>query len=193
AFTIVGLGDSIMYGVWQTKEETYLEVARRTLSGRTDRPVEMLNLAVPGYNTVQEDAVYKEIADRIEPNLVLLHYWIDDVHQYRDVGGYVIDFGDFAGDPHPLLARFPVPEPIGDFLLVHSRAYDLLLETMIARQRKPELYDWSRVSEPLARIQDRVSRAGGRLVVLSSADLGTEKPMSNGDLARLRELAARRG
>jgi hypothetical protein len=37
AFKIVGLGDSIMYGVGQRKEDTYLEQARRAL-GRVPAP-----------------------------------------------------------------------------------------------------------------------------------------------------------
>ncbi|MFN8643456.1 MAG: SGNH/GDSL hydrolase family protein [Candidatus Binatia bacterium] len=74
AFTIVGLGDSIMYGVGQAPDQTYLAEARRRLAGRTARPVEILNLAVPGYNTQQEDAVHQEIADRLPADLVLLHY-----------------------------------------------------------------------------------------------------------------------
>ena len=193
AFAIVGLGDSIMYGVSQAKEETYLEVARRSLVGRANRAVEVLNLAVPGYNTVQEDVVYEEIADRIEPDLVLVHYWIDDIHQYRNVGGYVVDFGYRAEDPHQLTAPLPLSEAMNDFLLVHSRAYDLLLEAMIAGRHRPEADDWARVSAPLGRIQERVSHAGGRLVVLSSADFSTDTPRPNGDLARLRELGSTRG
>jgi hypothetical protein len=78
AFKIIGLGDSIMYGVGQPEEGTYLEQTRRVLAGRSTRPVEILNLAVPGYNTMQENAVYKEIEEQIKPDLVVVHYWGDD-------------------------------------------------------------------------------------------------------------------
>src|SRR5262249_25972340 len=73
AFTVLGLGDSIMYGVGLTKEQTYLEQMRRALAGRAARPVEVVNLAVQGYDTLQEDAVHRELGDRLAPNLVLLH------------------------------------------------------------------------------------------------------------------------
>ena len=83
AFTVLGLGDSIMYGVRLTKEQTYLEQMRRALAGRAARPVEVVNLAVQGYDTLQEDAVDRELGDRLAPKLILLHYWSDDSRMYR--------------------------------------------------------------------------------------------------------------
>jgi lysophospholipase L1-like esterase len=194
AFKIIGLGDSIMYGVWQPKETTYLEETRRALAGRTKRTVEILNLAVPGYNTLQENAVYKEIADQIKPDLVLVHYWIDDVHQYRVVGGYVVDVGNISEDDGRLVVRaLPVPPRVNDFLLVHSRLYDLVTQAVVAATRSPQLFDWTRVSRPLADIQERAQRAGARLVVLASPHLDRPSPAPNDDLPRLRQFAAARG
>lgn len=194
AFTIVGLGDSIMYGVWQTKEDTYLEQARRELAQRSNRRIEVLNLAVPGYNTMQEDAVYAELDARIKPRLVLVHYWNDDVHQYRVVGGHVVDLGNVSEEEGRLVVRaLPLPPRLGDFLLVHSRLYDVLTQAVIALGRKDTPYDWSRVAEPLERIQARARQSGARLVVLASALLDKPLPQPNNDLARLREFAAGRG
>ena len=51
-FTILGLGDSIMYGISVQKEDTYLERTRRLLEERSGRRVHVFNLAVPGYNTM---------------------------------------------------------------------------------------------------------------------------------------------
>jgi hypothetical protein len=47
---------------------------------------------------------------------------------------------------------------VSDFLLLHSRLYDLLTHAVIA-SRNPELADWASVSMPLTEIQDRVQRA----------------------------------
>src|SRR5262245_18863383 len=62
-FTILGLGDSILYGVGQPREGTYLERARQALAERSPRRVNILNLTVPGYNTMQENALYKEVEE----------------------------------------------------------------------------------------------------------------------------------
>jgi len=193
AFTVVGLGDSIMYGVWQTKEDTYLEQARRVLAQRSQRPVEILNLAVPGYNTMQENIVYKEVEGQIQPNLVLVHYWVDDVHQYRVVGGYVVDLGDVSDDGRLVVRALPLPAVISDFLLVHSRLYDLLTQAVVGYRRQTQVSDWTRVSKPLAEIHERVQRTGGRLVVLASADLSGTSADPTSDLPLLQTFAASRG
>ena len=109
AFTVLGLGDSIMYGFKQTKEQTYLEQMRRALADRAGRPVEVLNLAVQGYNTLQENAVHRELGDRLAPNVVLLHYWSDDAKTYRAIGGYVVEVGDISADGRLVVRALPLP------------------------------------------------------------------------------------
>lgn len=194
AFTILGLGDSIMYGVWQAKENTYLEQTRRVLARRSKRPVAILNAAVPGYNTVQEDVTYGEIEDQIKPDLVLVHYWLDDSHHYRVVDGYAVDFGNMSDDASRLADRaLPLPPRMGDFLLVHSRVYDLLMQVVFAANQPAEPFDWTPVSTPLASIQERAQRAGGRLLVLASAQLDEPSPKPNGDLVSLQQFALSRG
>jgi hypothetical protein len=193
AFKILGLGDSIMYGVWQTKDATYLEVARRELATRSRRPVDIVNMAVPGYNTLQEATVYKEIDDQLKPDLVLVHYWIDDSHQYRAAGGYVVDFGNVSDDGQFVAQALPVPPTANDFLLVHSRLYDLMTQAVVAYRRQSRSDDFSRVAAPLADIQERVQRAGGRLLVLVSPSLSGAYPESVSNLAAMRQFAAPRG
>jgi lysophospholipase L1-like esterase len=193
AFKILGLGDSIMYGVWQTKDATYLEVARRELATRARQRVDIINMAVPGYNTLQEATVYKEIDDQLKPDLVLVHYWIDDSHQYRAAGGYVVDFGNVPDDGQLVAQPLPVPPTANDFLLVHSRLYDLMTQAVVAYRRQSRSNDFGRVAAPLADIQQRVQRAGGRLVVLVSPMLSGVYPESVNDLAALRQFAATRG
>ena len=194
AFVILGLGDSIMYGVGQPKEATYLERARMELAHRSKRSVEILNAAVPGYNTRQEDAVYEELGARLGANLVLVHYWTDDAYQYRVVGGHVVDLGNISEEYGRLVVRaLPLPPPVGDFLLVHSRLYDMLTQAVVAFRREVRNDDWARVAEPLAQIQQRAQRSGGRVVVLASAALDSVLPMPIGDLSRLQEFAAGRG
>jgi lysophospholipase L1-like esterase len=190
-FTILGLGDSIMYGVGT--QENYLEYTRRLLAGRTERPLHFLNLSVPGYNTLQENAVYKEIEDQIKPDLVLVHYWQNDVAQYRVAGGYVVDYGDISEDGQFVVRALPLPAAVSDYLLLHSRLYEMLTKAVVAYRRNGRPNDWTRVSEPLAAIHERTRRAGGRLLVLASAVLDGPTPQPIEDIPRLRELASRHG
>jgi lysophospholipase L1-like esterase len=193
AFTILGLGDSIMYGVGQPKDHTYLEQARQKLAQRSPRRVDVVNLAVPGFNTAQENAVHLELGDRLQPNLVLLHYWSDDARWYRVVGGYVVDVGDMSADGRLVVRALPIPPALNDFLLVHSRLYEILTQAVLAYDRRATVADWSRISTPLLALHDRVKRAGGRLVVLASPDLEGEASRPNNDLPSLRRLGAEHG
>ena len=193
AYTIVGLGDSIMYGVGQSKNVTYLEQARQRLAADGAPRFEILNLAVPGYNTLQEDAVHRELGATLSPDLVLLHYWSDDARLYRVVGGYVVDFGDMSADGRLVVRALPVPAAINDYLLVHSRLYQLLTQAVIAYDRRVTPADWRRVEVPLIALSDRVHAAGGRLVVLASPDLGGDAIRPNNDLPALRRLAPAHG
>jgi lysophospholipase L1-like esterase len=196
AFKVLGLGDSIMYGVGQRKEDTYLEQAQRILARRSSRPVEVLNLAIPGYNTIQESLVYKELGDQIRPDLVLVHFWQDDERQYRVVGGYVFDPEDISEDGRLLVRALPVPDRVNDFLLMHSRLYDLLTQVVFAHRRtatRDDAAEWARVCEALADIQDRVRRAGGRMLVLASPSLSGTSPRPNDFLTPLRQFASAHG
>ncbi len=187
-FTVLGLGDSIMYGVRQPKEDTYLEQMRRMLTERTARPVAVINLAVPGYNTLQEDAVYRELGDRLTPNVVLLHYWSDDARMYRAIGGYVVEFGDMSADGRVVARAFPIAPALNDMLLLHSRLFQLLTQAVVAYDRRAVVADWSRVAEPMIAVNERVRKSGGRLVVLASPDLFGDAARPNGELPTLREL-----
>ncbi len=195
AFKILGLGDSVMYGVSEPKEQTYLEYARRVLAQRAQRPVEIINLAVPGFNTVQEDAVYKEIEGQLTPNLVVVHALPNDTAQYVSDGAYVYDTRALPENSDARV-RFPFAARVNDALLAHSRVYDRLYALVLRRR-----VDWSNLQDPpggearmcaaLVQIHERAQRAGARLLVLSSADL--RRPLSNQLPAALRQCASRQG
>lgn len=193
AFVMVGLGDSIMYGMALRRNETYLERTRLALASRTTRRIEVLNLAVQGYNTAQEDAVHRELSERVTADLVLLHYWSDDGRLYRAVGGYVVDVGDMTSDGRLVVRALPVAPSINDFLLVHSRVYQLLTHAAVTYYRHTAGSDWSRVAEPLTALNARVRQAGGRLVVLASPHLDGDTPRPNMELPQLRELGSVHG
>jgi hypothetical protein len=183
-----------MYGVSLPKEATYLEQARRALAARSGTTIDVLNLAVPGFNTMQENAVHAEVADQVQPDLVVVHYFSgDDAHQYRVVGGYVVDLGNISDDGRLVVRALPLPPRLSDFLLVHSRLYALLTQVVVSWRRTAEPVDWTRVSGPLAAIHDRARHAGGRLLVLVSPEFHGTAVQPSADLPLLRQLAADRG
>ena len=192
-FTVLGLGDSILYGVGLEKSETYFERARAEIAARGGAPIEFLNMAVPGFSTRQENVVYAEVESRVQPNLVIVHYWGDDRRQYRMSGGYVLDYGDIAEDGRFIVRALPLPPRLSDYLLIHSTVYRLLTQFVVRNRSGGMGSDWGNVATPLAEIDARARRAGGRLLVLASTELDTPTPRPVYDLPVLRDFAAKQG
>ena len=72
-FRVLGLGDSIMFGWGVGDEEDYLSLLEARLEATpVGRPVEVLNLAVPGYNSVMEVATLREKGIAYAPDLVIV-------------------------------------------------------------------------------------------------------------------------
>jgi hypothetical protein len=78
-YRIVGLGDSIMFGWGLPDEQSYLRRLESELNARAGEPVyEVINTAVPGYNTVMEVEALKEKWLALDPDLVILGYCGND-------------------------------------------------------------------------------------------------------------------
>jgi len=74
---VAGLGDSVMFGWGVDQDAIYMSRLEKALS-RPDRQVEVLNFAVPGYNSAQQAAVLEEKVLRFSPDLLLLNYCTND-------------------------------------------------------------------------------------------------------------------
>lgn len=81
-FRIAGIGDSVMFGWGVPIADTYLERLERDLSERAAAnggpPVEVLNFAVPGYNTAMEIALFEHRVLAFTPDLVVVHFVSND-------------------------------------------------------------------------------------------------------------------
>ena len=77
---IAALGDSTMFGWGIREEETFPAVLQRALnSGSDSRKYEVLNFAVPGYNTAMEVEIYRSRAEEFGPDLVIIHVDLNDL------------------------------------------------------------------------------------------------------------------
>jgi lysophospholipase L1-like esterase len=79
---IVGLGDSNMFGWGVSNEECYLVRLSQYLNQLAPDQYhwEIINTAVPGYNTVMEVETFKEKALQYYPDLVIIEYVGNDLH-----------------------------------------------------------------------------------------------------------------
>ena len=75
-FRIAILGDSFTFGASVHEEHLYPGVIERALRSRTVRPVEVVNLGVPGYGVHQEHAALAEQGLALDPNLVVVSLYL---------------------------------------------------------------------------------------------------------------------
>jgi lysophospholipase L1-like esterase len=86
AFRIVVLGDSIGFGFCNDLrplaiEDTFAKVLERRLRERFGSRIEVLNLSVSGYDTVQEAELLARKGVALDPDLVLVAYCLNDAWQ----------------------------------------------------------------------------------------------------------------
>lgn len=74
ALRVAVLGDSTAFGWRVNYEDSYPELYRQKLEAISNRPIELRNYAVPGYNSKQELLVFQEKLTSFQPNLLILHY-----------------------------------------------------------------------------------------------------------------------
>jgi lysophospholipase L1-like esterase len=77
---ILVLGDSVTFGLGVHAEETFCERLEAMLSGNTaERRYEVINAGVIGYNTIQERAKLEQVGPRVEPDVVILMFVVNDL------------------------------------------------------------------------------------------------------------------
>lgn len=77
---VLGLGDSVLFGWGVAHEDTLLEqLARQPALAALPCAIEALNSGVPGYNTAQEVALYRERLHTLVPDLILVTYTGNDM------------------------------------------------------------------------------------------------------------------
>ncbi len=84
AIVVVALGDSYTFGYGVAFEDAYPSVleTRRNLR-EPARPVQVVNLGIPGYDTAQQIATLREFGPRVDPDVVLLGYVLNDICRHQ--------------------------------------------------------------------------------------------------------------
>ena len=89
---IVGLGDSYMFG-WRVEEDEYYLFLLSDYLNRnsTNWKFEVINMAVPGYNTAMEVESLEEKGLRYHPDLVVVHFTNNDM----DLPNFIREKADY--------------------------------------------------------------------------------------------------
>jgi len=77
---VVAVGDSVTFGFGVNDDDTFCTQAERLLrSQHTGLNLEIVNLAVPGYDTRQEVTLLGRYVDQLRPDVVLVGFYSNDV------------------------------------------------------------------------------------------------------------------
>ena len=78
---VVALGDSMTFGIGVDDEHTLPAFLERELEARLDRPVTVINTGHAAYSTNQEIGVLLEHGATLDPDLVVLFWFFNDIDQ----------------------------------------------------------------------------------------------------------------
>lgn len=130
---IACLGDSYTFGYGVNDEETWPAALQRLLDDAgLAGPVQILNFAVPAYETEQEVALLKKRVLDFEPDLVLLAWCIND----PAIRGGSVGF-EIGRPPWFLYVLHPSSEGLLTRIRAHSRAVDLVADRLHRRLNPP--------------------------------------------------------
>jgi len=182
-FRIVVLGDSVAFGWGVDDEVTFVRrLESEWRPGPSGKRLEVVNTALPMYDTNQELAALREVGLGLQPDLVLLVYVVNDVEPTRDVVETLL-----TGRPPPDGFSMALPDDawswLGDKIGVVLPATGKLLtsqsdlDARIQRALPPgETYSaerhgrgprgWPRSQAALRTIRDECRRANVPLLLL---------------------------
>lgn len=109
---VVGIGDSGMFGWGLDQDQDYMAVLEDALNARGDgRVYEVLNLAVPGYNTQLEVECLRERGLKYKPDIVIVGWCLNDFF----LPFFMLEKEDFTRRDRSY---------VYDFLFLRQRFYD---------------------------------------------------------------------
>jgi lysophospholipase L1-like esterase len=79
ALRVLALGDSVTFGMGVRQELTWPRQAEQLLSSGRPAPVEVLNMGMPGYNTIHQLAQLKEVGLGLQPKVVVVGFLYNDI------------------------------------------------------------------------------------------------------------------
>ncbi|NIO19904.1 MAG: hypothetical protein GTN76_03980 [Candidatus Aenigmarchaeota archaeon] len=137
-FRIAVLGDSFTAGEVLDVDEMFTTKLEKKLNERLNtKNFEVYGFGVPGYNTIQELVVLKEIAMNYQPDFVILQFYCDDINPVRIwVRGlrgqqFYIDPVDFIViEDYIVPVSIPLPIETNKFLVRHSYFYRFILNSV---------------------------------------------------------------
>ena len=181
-YRVLMLGDSVVFGWGVDDDVTFVRrLEREWNSVHPDRRIEVINTAVPKYDSNQEEATLRELGPRLRPDLVLLVYVVNDIEPTRDLDELVLT----GKKPHAE-EQLAIPDDAWSWLSARLHPYVPAIATLLGRRTdlaarvqqvlppgqryRPEQFGWGprgwpRSQAALLRMRDWCKAAGVPFVV----------------------------
>ena len=130
SFRILVLGDSFTFGYGVDEDDIYTAIIERSLRS-TGCPVMIYNAGVPGYGTIQEYSLLRELHEIVRPDMVILSYTVgsdlrDNIEYiFRPEQGLEVRNGYLVKKTLPMGSRVGIKA----FLQERSHLYVLIQRT----------------------------------------------------------------
>ena len=181
-FRVVAVGDSVTFGFGVNDADTFCAQVEQKLRARMPAlDLDVVNIAVPGYDTRQEVSLLRRNVARLEPNLVLVGLYSNDVPDSLEDGAGGTTIASATTAPGQVLHMNAAPTSWWDIQLRKSRAVYTVGRAMRRAARKGE---WG-----MSRFTMEIDILEGK----DSAQLDKAWDRVGKQLGELRELAEARG
>lgn len=158
---LLALGDSLVYGQGVADDQTLPVHLQAVLAERTGRPVTVVNAGLRAYSTPQELGLLRELGERIDPDLVVLFWYWNDLDQQ-----------DLAQVAARLEASGPIAFDLGaapeGWPLLRWRLVQLVRRSVLAMQLHDLLRDETQLAW-LERADERLALLPGQLSAFREA------------------------
>ncbi|TNF36264.1 MAG: SGNH/GDSL hydrolase family protein [Gammaproteobacteria bacterium] len=92
---IVVIGDSVTFGNYMQQQDVYVEVLERHFRNRGQN-VEVINMGLGGYDTLQEVATLEHIGLQFKPDLVIVGFCVNDIGVASGNLDYVLQLKEYG-------------------------------------------------------------------------------------------------
>jgi hypothetical protein len=171
-FRIVGVGDSSLFGWGVPLEDSGLKVLERRLNEKSGaQKFEVINFAVPGYNTAMEAETFVQRCLEYEPDLVLLNFNTNDyevpefMRQPDDLAtlrkSYLFDLGYSVYEG----VMGVEPEPLGVFGVRHRTVAERQAARLDEDPAVPDQYRYMVGAKGVVRALERLADAAHKRAI----------------------------
>jgi len=178
---LVVLGDSVAYGTKVEVEQSFPWHLGRRLQERCGT-IDMVNLAVPGYSSLQERLSLERKGLAAKPDIVLVGIFSNDMARYTVVGSTALDIRLKDRDDVPAFSLLPLPDGMNRFLVTQSVFYQFITLKALAASDQATGDDVGQLEasvRELEKILELTTTSGARLVLVLLPML--DRPWSAGE------------